>query len=98
MPARMNDFDRAPDREWQTYGKERRFGLGIAAVIRPATTPVAPWTSKLGMDIAAATFAATNRSGARKALPARRIAEFPSPLASQSPDHSPPVSLLGRIA
>jgi hypothetical protein len=30
-----------------------------------------------GMDIAAATFAATNRSCARKALPPGRIAEFP---------------------
>ncbi len=32
-----------------------------------------------GMDIAAATFAATNRSCARKALPPGRIAEFPVP-------------------
>lgn len=41
MPTRMNDFDRASDRKWQTHGKERGFTLLAIADTSPRTPPAA---------------------------------------------------------
>ena len=45
MPTRMNDFDRAPNRKRESYRKERRFSLLIAAVMIGFTASYLPRAS-----------------------------------------------------
>jgi hypothetical protein len=96
MPARMNDFDRTPDRKRQTDGKQRRLAWGAATRRDPAAPSAAERAPGLAGIAPPQCSPPPLEAVLGQTFP---VAEPPDSQTTrlESPNDSPPIPLLGRI-